>query len=93
MGKKLWSLDVSSADQTFVPFEINLLEGGIYLSEEKIGNFEGMMQRLQSVGTAKDRQKIFREFTVAPGVKGYASIVGFGHGVSLYAVSILSADH
>jgi hypothetical protein len=72
---------VKSTDRTFPAFAISLLEGGTFLSDEKIGNLKGVLEKLKGLG---DTSNSFIR-PIGPDKKpiGYASVPGFGPGGSL----------
>jgi hypothetical protein len=54
-GKKIWSVVADAADGTFRPLTISLLQGGSFLSEERIGNIQGVQKQIS------DNQRAYRD--------------------------------
>lgn len=82
-GNVIWSLEVSSTDQTYPRLTISLIEGGTLLSDEKIGNFQAFLERhipiCQPIGPEKNPV-------------GYSFVGGFGPGGSLIVASVFSPE-
>jgi len=55
-GKKIWSVAADAADGTFRPLTISLLQGGSFLSEERIGNLEAAQKAADDIPRALQKQ-------------------------------------
>ena len=89
-GKKIWSLAVKSPDRTFPVVAISLLEGGTFLTDEKIGNLKAVQEQLRALGATNPLAP--RPIGPVKEPIGYASVAGLGPGASLIVASVFSAD-
>jgi hypothetical protein len=60
-GKKLWSVVADAADGTFRPLRINLLQGGSFLSDEKLGNLKAFEKQMDQMRQSF-REKAQKEY-------------------------------
>jgi hypothetical protein len=55
-GKRIWSVVADAADGTFRALTISLLQGGSFLSEERIGNLEAAQKETDDIRRAMQKQ-------------------------------------
>jgi hypothetical protein len=87
-GKKIWSVAVGSPDRTFPGLTINLLEGGTFLTEERIDNVNALRQKF----AGQKGVEVFFGQPIGPESHpiGYVMTLGFGPGGSATAASVFS---
>jgi hypothetical protein len=81
---------VSSTDRTFPTLTINLLEGGSFLTEERMSDIDALREKFQG---QKEVEVFFgRPIGLETNRKGYVMTLGFGPGGSLTAASVFSPN-
>jgi hypothetical protein len=96
-GKKIWSLTVHSTDRSFPGIVINLLEGGTFLSQERIDALNAAREKLKEI---RERFKAPTDLALFGGgpigsadhPNGYVMTLGLGPGGSDAAASVFSPD-
>lgn len=87
-GKALWGIQLSSADGTFVPVSIALVEGGTFLTDERTASIDRVLAEM----TPAEQQAslVVRRVGGHPG--GYSMVPGFGPGGAMHLTAIPSPD-
>lgn len=89
-GKRIWYLQVSSVDRATPLLSISLVEGGTFLTDERMGDLKASIEMSGRFGNAAS--SFARPLQSGARTIGYASVGGLGPGGSIYVASVFSPD-